>query len=209
MTYYQISLCIRNLLVVIIYLTITLVSSLVSSTVLANLWNPFNTYTLLLFVVLFNILLAYHHKLLLSCYINSLRLTAYGNAGCVGCPDSRKSLTGCSMFLGDALISWNHKKHDCVSKSTSEAKYQAMSAATSKIVWLHGLLAELGCCQTHPVPLRGDNTSSIQIANNRVYHEHEVGPHYIQGPYDRGEILLSHVQIDNHVADIFTKSLTC
>jgi hypothetical protein len=65
------------------------------------------------------------------------------------------------MFLGDALISWRCKKQDRVSKSSTEAEYRAMSTACSEIVWLRGLLAELGFPQTTFTPLHADNTSAI------------------------------------------------
>ncbi|CAA2989817.1 phosphoenolpyruvate carboxylase 4, partial [Olea europaea subsp. europaea] len=100
-----------------------------------------------------------------------------------GCPDSRLSTTGWCIFIGDALISWKCKKQDCVSKSSTEAEYRAMSAACSEIVWLRDLLVELGISQSQPTPLHGDNTSAIQIAANPVYHEHtkhiDVDCHYI------------------------------
>jgi hypothetical protein len=48
------------------------------------------------------------------------------------------------MFLGDYLISWKSKKQACVSKSSIEFEYRAMSAACFEIVWLRGLLAEIG-----------------------------------------------------------------
>ena len=75
------------------------------------------------------------------------------------------------MFLGDALISWRCKKQDRVSKSSIEAKYRAMSIACYEIVWLCGLLEELGFPQTASTPLHDDNTSAIQIATNLVFHE--------------------------------------
>ena len=46
--------------------------------------------------------------------------------------------------FSDALISWRCKKQDHVSKSSTEAEYRAMSTACSEIVWLRGLLEELG-----------------------------------------------------------------
>ena len=61
-----------------------------------------------------------------------------------GCLNTRRSTMGWCMFLGDALISWRCKKQDHVSKSSTEAEYRAMSTACSEIVWLRGLLEELG-----------------------------------------------------------------
>jgi hypothetical protein len=73
------------------------------------------------------------------------------------------------MFLGDALISWKCKKQDHVFKSSIEAKYHDMSAC-SEIVWLRGLLEELGFPQITSTPLHVDNTSAIQIATNFIFH---------------------------------------
>jgi len=116
------------------------------------------------------------------------------------------------MFLGNALISWKCKKRDSVSKSSTEAEYRAMSAACSEIIWLRGLLTELGFSPEQPTLLHADNTSAIQIAANPVYHERtkhiEVDCHSIREAYDRRIINLPHVSTSIQIADIFTKSLT-
>ncbi|KAL9379742.1 hypothetical protein Peur_028224 [Populus x canadensis] len=100
-----------------------------------------------------------------------------------------------------------------VSKSSTEAEYRAMSAACSEIVWLRGLISELGFPPTDPTPLYGDNTSAIQITANLVYHEctkHiEVDCHYIREAFTRGVITLPHLTTDLQIADVFTKALTC
>ncbi|KAL5789627.1 hypothetical protein ACOSQ2_004515 [Xanthoceras sorbifolium] len=109
------------------------------------------------------------------------------------------------MFLSDVLISWKCKKQDCVSKSSTEAEYRAMSAACSEIIWLRGLLTELDFSQALPTSLHADNTSAIQIAVNPVYHERtkhiEVDYHFIRDA-------LSHISTTLQLADIFTKSMT-
>jgi len=46
-----------------------------------------------------------------------------------------------------------------------------MSFACFEIVWLHGLLEELGFSQPNSTPLHADNTSVIQIPANLVFHE--------------------------------------
>ncbi|XP_031120833.1 uncharacterized protein LOC116024069 [Ipomoea triloba] len=143
---------------------------------------------------------------------STLHLTAYSDADWAGCPDTRKSITRWCVFLGDALISWKCKKQESVSKSSTEAEYRAMSTACSEIVWLRGLLSELGFPSSDPTPLRGDNTSVIQIAANPVYHERtkhiEVDCHYIREAFTRGVITLPHLITDLQVADVFTKALT-
>ena len=87
-----------------------------------------------------------------------------------------------------------------------------MSAACSEIIWLRGLLTELGFSQAQPTPLHADNTSAIQIAANPVYHERtkhiEVDCHFIRDAYDRRVISLPHISTSIQIADIFTKTLT-
>jgi len=63
-----------------------------------------------------------------------------------------------------------------------------MFAACSEIIWLRGLLAELGFPQTEPTSLYADNTSTIQIVANPAFHERtkhiEVDCHSICNAYD-------------------------
>ena len=115
------------------------------------------------------------------------------------------------MFLGDSLLSWKCKKQDKVSKSSTEVEYRAMSAASLEIVWLRGLLYELGFPQTSPTPLYADNTSAIRITSDPVFIEctkHiEVDCHYIRDEFKNDTISLPHISSELQVADIITKSL--
>lgn len=69
----------------------------------------------------------------------------------------RKSTTSWCVFLGDALMSWNCKKQDCISKSFTETEYRAISSACSEIVWLNGLLADLGFAKFSATSLHANN----------------------------------------------------
>lgn len=84
-----------------------------------------------------------------------------------------------------------------------------MSTACSEIIWLRGLLAELGFPQTELTSLYADNTSAIQIVANPVFHERtkhiEVDFHSIHEAYDDHVISLPHINTQFQVADIFTK----
>jgi len=82
-------------------------------------------------------------------------------------------------------------------QETTKSEYRAMSATCSEIVWLRGLLAELGFPQSNSTHLHADNTSAIQIAANPVYHERtkhiEVDCHFIREAVDTRVISLPHV----------------
>ena len=86
-----------------------------------------------------------------------------------------------------------------------------MFAACSEIIWLRGLLAELGFPQTEPTSLYADNTSAIQIVANPVFHERtkhiEVDCHSIRDAYDERLISLPHVITQLQIADILTKAV--
>jgi len=98
-----------------------------------------------------------------------LCLVAFSDAYWAECPNTRCSITGWCMFIGDSLISWKSKKQARVSKSSTKSDYRDISATCFEIVWLHGLLAELGFSQLNPTPLYEDNTSAIQIAANPFF----------------------------------------
>ena len=58
-----------------------------------------------------------------------------------------------------------------------------MSTDFSEVIWLRGLLVEIGFSQYHPTPVHADNSSANQIATNTVFHEEakpiEIDCHYI------------------------------
>ncbi|GJS13738.1 hypothetical protein Tco_0408210, partial [Tanacetum coccineum] len=44
------------------------------------------------------------------------------------CKDTFKSNSGGTQFLGEKLVSWSSKKHDCTAMSTTKAEYVSLSA---------------------------------------------------------------------------------
>lgn len=129
-----------------------------------------------------------------------------------GCLDTRQSTTGWCMYVGgDALILRKCKKQECTSKSSTEVEYRAMWSACSEILWLCRVLSELGFPHTQPTPLHDDNTSSIRIIENPIFHERtkhiEVDCHFIRDAYDDKTITLPHVSTEPQHADILAKAL--
>jgi hypothetical protein len=117
-----------------------------------------------------------------------------------------------ACFLAVLLFLGRVKKQACVSKSSTESEYIAMSFACSEITWLQGLLGELGVPQLTQTSLYTDNTSTIQIVVNPVFHKHikhiKVDYHSIREALVRQEITLPHISTEHQTADIFTKALS-
>ena len=102
---------------------------------------------------------------------SSLTLQAYSNADWAGDPSYRRSTTRYCFLLGDSLISWRSKKQTVVARSSTKAKYRALTATTAELIWLRWLLQDLGVDCSTVTKLHCDNRSAIQIVHNDVFHE--------------------------------------
>jgi Reverse transcriptase (RNA-dependent DNA polymerase)/Integrase core domain/gag-polypeptide of LTR copia-type/GAG-pre-integrase domain len=141
-----------------------------------------------------------------------LNIVGYTDADWAGCPYGRKSTTGFCMFVGGNAVTWRSKKQAVVAKSSAEAEYRAMSAATSEIIWLRTLLQELGYrVGDKPSVLFCDSQAAMHIASNPVFHERtkhiEVDCHFVREKVLNKTIQTGYIRSANQIADIFTKPL--
>uniref|UniRef100_A0A2N9IJC8 Integrase catalytic domain-containing protein n=1 Tax=Fagus sylvatica TaxID=28930 RepID=A0A2N9IJC8_FAGSY len=116
---------------------------------------------------------------------SSLELPAYADADWAGDPTDHRSTTGYCFLLGSSLISWYSKKQSVVARSSTEAEYRAFADATSELLWLRWLLANMGAPQTTSTPI----------------HQYFIRHHLQQSALH----LLS-VSSEDQLADVFTKS---
>lgn len=138
---------------------------------------------------------------------SSVCLNAFSDVNWGTCPDSRHSLTGYCVYLGNSLITWKSKKQDVVSRSSTEAEYRSMAHTT----WLQQLLTSLHMRVSTTAKLFYDNKSAMHIATNLVFHERtkqvEIDCHTVRDQVKKGFITLMHVSSTNQHADIMTKPL--
>ena len=141
---------------------------------------------------------------------SSLQLKAFSDSDWAGCLDIRCSITGFSIYLGDSLVSWRSKKQPTVSRSSSETEYRALATTTCELQWLTYLLNDLHVSANQPALLYYDNQSALQIAANKVFHEHtkhiDINCHLVREKVQSGLIKLLPVASPQQLADIFTKS---
>jgi len=144
---------------------------------------------------------------------NNFRLDvcAFADADWANDKADRKSITGWVAKVNGDPISWASKKQRTVAQSTCEAELYAEAAAIQEVLWLRGLLQELGLhVQTGSV-VNGDNQSTIAISQNGIKGERtkhvDVKYHFITETVQSGKVQLQWIPTTQQQADIFTKAL--
>ena len=108
-------------------------------------------------------------------------------------------------------MTWRSKKQHVVSKSSTGAKFRAMSSGIDEVLWIQGILQELRISYEEPIRVLCDNRSAIHIAHDLVYHDWikcvNIDCFYIKEKLDGKILETSHVNSTERCADIFSRGL--
>ncbi|KAK0573601.1 hypothetical protein LWI29_010645 [Acer saccharum] len=142
---------------------------------------------------------------------DELKLEGYVDSDFAGEVDHRRSTTGYVFTLGSTAISWVSQLQKIVTISTTEAEYVAVTEASKKLIWLQGLLAELGFEQEMNV-LHSDSQSAIHLAKNSAFHSRtkhiDLRYHFIRSLIEDGVLKLVKIVGSKNPADMLTKPVT-
>uniref|UniRef100_A0A1S4AGJ5 Uncharacterized mitochondrial protein AtMg00810-like n=1 Tax=Nicotiana tabacum TaxID=4097 RepID=A0A1S4AGJ5_TOBAC len=61
-------------------------------------------------------------------------ISAYCDSDWAACPDSKRSVTGYIVLVGDNLISWKSKKQETISLSSVEAEYRSLRKVVGELI---------------------------------------------------------------------------
>ena len=140
----------------------------------------------------------------------STELQGYVDADLAGDNDTCRSTTGYVYTVGGAAVSWVSNLQGHVALSTTEAEYVAVSEAGKEMVWLNGLLEELGK-EKENCALYSDSQSAIHLAKNPAFHSRTkhipMRYHYIRDLVEDEVLQLLKIQGSENPADMLTKSV--
>ncbi|MCO5614244.1 hypothetical protein L7F22_068524 [Adiantum nelumboides] len=138
-------------------------------------------------------------------------LIGYPDADWGGDQDTLQSTSGYVFLLSGGAISWQSKKQDRVTLSSTEAEYVAMALSLKEGLWLKHLLQETTLFPIQPLTLHCDNMSAIVLARNLKHSEKTkhiaLKLLFIRELIQEGSIQLNHVRTDFQWADFQTKPL--
>ena len=138
-------------------------------------------------------------------------LIGYSDADWANDLDTRRSTSGYVFQINGSTVSWCSKRQSCVTRSSTEAEYVALSHATQEIIWLRRLFKDIGEKQEQPSIMNEDNQGAIELSRNPRFHKRtkhiDVAYHFVREKVNDKSIKVSYCPTDQMLADIMTKSL--
>ena len=112
--------------------------------------------------------------------------------------------------MGNAAVSWVSQLQKVETISTTEAEYLVVIEACKELIWLKGLMKELGKEQEDCI-LFSNNQSAIHLSNNSVFHSRmkhiDIKYHFIRSLLEEDQLRLEKIHTKENPADMLTKAV--
>jgi len=136
-------------------------------------------------------------------------LTVYCDSDFAGDVSDYKSTSGVLVRIGTTPVCWYSSKQSITAQSSTDAEIIAMNFAAKEVVWIRGLLSELGMDMSIPTRLLCDNQSAIKLAHNPVFHKRTkhimLKFAFLVEQLNLDTIILEFVKSADNLADMMTK----
>jgi hypothetical protein len=141
---------------------------------------------------------------------SGMRIEGYSDSDWGGDKDGRKSTSGYVWMMCGRPISWKSKLQPCVTLSSTEAKYVAMSPTCQEGIWLRNLLEELSFPQPDStLIMNSDNQGAIALTGNPRDHPRtrhiSIRYHFARWCIRNANLSIKYVPTASNIADILTK----
>ena len=152
------------------------------------------------------------YSLIYSC--GDQELIGYADADFANDRTDSKSISGICTFLCGNLIDWSSRKQSSVALSTCEAETLAIRNESCNILYMRGLLDELGlkCLVASPTIIYNDNLSaSLTLKDGGAFHRnnhYRIRVNFLRDLINQRLIGVHHVPGTEMVADMLTKPLS-
>ena len=121
----------------------------------------------------------------------------------------RQSTTGWVIKLAGAAVAWASRRQQSIAMSSTEAEIIAASDAALELVYLRGLLREMGIAQTKPTVLYVDNRGAVELSKDlkSCQRSRHVERRYlkVRELVFEGEIEVRWVDTKENLADLLSK----
>jgi hypothetical protein len=143
-----------------------------------------------------------------------LKATSYSDTDFAKSPDDRRSISGRLVTIGGTLVSWQSKKQQTVTLSSTEAEYIGLSECCQDTYFITMLLSEILDKPANKLTatIHCDNTGAIYLAKNqqvgaRTKHI-DIKHHFIREMIEEKKVNIRFVGTEDNPADTLTKNVS-
>lgn len=151
-----------------------------------------------------------NYRLRLSKLTEPEGIVGYSDADWAENRRDRKSNSGYVFKINGGTVSWACRKQTCVSLSTAEAEFIALSESVQEALWLKQLLRELNG-NPEKLVIFEDNQSCLKIVETEKFSSRTkhiaTKIHFVRDQIKKGNITCVYCPSETMAADILTKPL--
>ena len=142
-----------------------------------------------------------------------ISLISFADADYASRSTDRRNVSGGVVMCAGGPASWDSKTQKCVTLSTTQAEYVAMSDMGKDILFLRQVWCFMLAKARMPcVAVYEDNEGTIQIAKHSIANSNlkqtDVGHHFLREVVERMEVEIIHVASQYQHADVLTTALS-